>query len=248
MIDTKLLIQQWTQNPAYDLPFIMIEIIEPLRNVLELYQNEVQAVKMSAYLRNKFAFYGIQTPIRRNIFHEWKKHIPKDLTFEQRWGLVFQLWNSDKREMHYMAVDWINSWNKSVYTHEDIKNVKLLIETNSWWDSVDLIASNFVTNYFKKFPEMIVPIIEEWSVTTNFWLHRSTLIFQLKYKHQTDLELLEKQINRFKNNNEFFIQKAIGWSLREVSKVNPLWTRNAIQRLEIKGLAKREASKHLQEL
>jgi 3-methyladenine DNA glycosylase AlkD len=95
---------------------------------------------------------------------------------------------------------------------------------------------------------MIVPIIDEWSATTNFWLHRSTLIFQLKYKHQTDLELLEKQINRFKNNNEFFIQKAIGWSLREVSKTNPDWTRNAIERLEIKGLAKREASKHLQEL
>ncbi|NBR13962.1 MAG: DNA alkylation repair protein [Flavobacteriales bacterium] len=225
----------------------MIEIIEPLRIALELNQNEEQAAKMSAYLRNQFAFYGIQTPIRRSIFHEWKKHIPKDLNFEQRWGLLFQLCESDKREMHYMAVDWLNSWHKSLYTKEDIQNIRILIETNSWWDSVDLIASNFVTNYFKKFPEMIVPIIEEWSISENIWLHRSTLIFQLKYKHQTNLELLEKQINRFKSNNEFFIQKAIGWSLREVSKTNQNWTRNAIERLEIKGLAKREASKYLRE-
>ncbi len=247
MIDTKLFNQRWTQNPAYDLPFIMIEIIEPLRIALELNQNEVQAAKMSAYLRNQFAFYGIQTPIRRSIFHEWKKHIPKDLTFEQRWELVFQLCESDKREMHYMAVDWLNSWHKSLYMKEDIQNTRILIESNSWWDSVDLIASNYVTNYFKKFPEMIVPIIEEWSLSNNIWLHRSTLIFQLKYKHQTNLELLEKQINRFKSNNEFFIQKAIGWSLREVSKTNQNWIRNAIERLEIKGLAKREASKHLRE-
>ena len=148
MIDTKLFIQRWTQNPAYDLPFIMIEIIEPLRIALELHQNEVQATKMSAYLRNQFTFYGIQTPTRRLIFREWKCQIQKNLTYEERWQLIFQLWNSQHREMHYMAIDWLNSWHKSIYTKEDIQNIRILIESNSWWDSVDLIASNFVTNYF----------------------------------------------------------------------------------------------------
>jgi 3-methyladenine DNA glycosylase AlkD len=88
-------------------------------------------------------------------------------------------------------------------------------------------------------------MIEKWSDTTDFWLLRSTLIFQLKYKQKTDLDLLSQQINRFKANKEFFIQKAIGWALREISKWNPVWVKNEIESQQLIGLAKREASKYL---
>ena len=76
-------------------------------------------------------------------------------------------------------------------------------------------------------------------------MHRSTIIFQLKYKQRTDLDLLSNQIARFKLNKEFFIQKAIGWALREVSKWNPEWVKNEVEIQELIGLAKREASKYL---
>ncbi|MFM7664208.1 MAG: DNA alkylation repair protein, partial [Bacteroidota bacterium] len=61
----------------------------------------------------------------------------------------------------------------------------------------------------------------------------------------TDLALLQHFIHSFKSDQEFFIQKAIGWSLREVSKWNPLWVREVVEVEELKGLARREAMKYV---
>jgi 3-methyladenine DNA glycosylase AlkD len=67
----------------------------------------------------------------------------------------------------------------------------------------------------------------------------------LRYKLKTDLKTLSHQIIRFKGNKEFFIQKAIGWSLREYAKTDPNWVKEFVANQEISGLAKREALKHL---
>ena len=48
-----------------------------------------------------------------------------------------------------------------------------------------------------------------------------------------------------KDENEFFIRKAIGWSLREYSKYDPDWVREIIDIENLEGLAKREASKYI---
>jgi 3-methyladenine DNA glycosylase AlkD len=71
------------------------------------------------------------------------------------------------------------------------------------------------------------------------------LIFQLRYRQETDLDLLQYFINKFKPDREFFIQKAIGWSLREVSKWNPTWVARVVEEEQLTGLAKREASKYI---
>jgi 3-methyladenine DNA glycosylase AlkD len=71
------------------------------------------------------------------------------------------------------------------------------------------------------------------------------LIFQLRYKSQTNFELLKSLILEFKHEKEFFIQKAIGWSLREYAKTNPVSVRYFVEESSIQGLAKREALKHI---
>jgi 3-methyladenine DNA glycosylase AlkD len=67
----------------------------------------------------------------------------------------------------------------------------------------------------------------------------------LRYRQETDLTLLQHFIHSFKSDKEFFIQKAIGWSLREVSKWNPLWVKEVVEVEELKGLARREAMKYV---
>ncbi|MFN5983713.1 MAG: DNA alkylation repair protein, partial [Fluviicola sp.] len=112
-------------------------------------------------------------------------------------------------------------------------------------DSVDSIASNVLGEWIKCFPKDFQPILNDWRSDNNFWLHRSSLIFQLKYKNDVDTVLLEDLINQYKSNNEFFIQKAIGWSLRQLSKTNPERVKSILIHQDIKGLALREASKYL---
>ena len=223
----------------------MIDFVEDIRLRFQNVENQSQAVKMAAYMRNIAPFFGVSSEPRRAIYNDWKNSLPTDLSSEHRWSIVFELWEQEERELHYVAVDWINSWNVKSLKIEDSSQLRFILQSKSWWDIVDPLASNFLGKLLIKFPEVKNELIDNWSEINDFWLHRSTIIFQLKYKQKTDLDLLSQQIKRFKSNKEFFIQKAIGWALRDISKWNPEWVKNQVEYQELTGIAKREASKYL---
>ncbi len=203
-----------------------------------------RAFKMSQYMKNKFEFFGIASQPRKEVYLNWKKELPKKMSSEDKWNLIYELWTKEEREFQYAAVDWLNSWNKSDFSESDFTHIKFLISNKSWWDTVDLIASNYLGKLAQLYADRILDVIEEWSEDECFWLHRATIIYQLKYRDKVDLETLSKQIIRFKSNKEFFIQKAIGWALREVAKSNVEWVINFVETNAIIGLSKREALKH----
>ena len=81
----------------------------------------------------------------------------------------------------------------------------------------------------------------------DFWVRRIAIDHQLCRKERTNTELLEKiLVNNF-GSSEFFINKAIGWSLRDYSKTNQDWVRNFVETHKDKmdKLSIREASKYL---
>jgi len=88
-------------------------------------------------------------------------------------------------------------------------------------------------------------VINSWRKSDNMWLRRSCLIFQLRYKSATNFTLLKGLVQELKQDKEFFIQKAIGWSLREYAKTNPTSVKAFVEESGIQGLAKREALKYL---
>ena len=69
-------------------------------------------------------------------------------------------------------------------------------------------------------------------------------------KDENSKSILTKNVTRIygdisdKHDIEFFIQKAIGWSLRQYSKFNPEAVREFVIEINLQGLAKREASKY----
>ncbi len=200
---------------------------------------------MNAYMKNKFVFFGIKAPVRKALADAWIKSLPATLSPTERKEIVWELYNQEQREFHYVAIDWMNAWKKEMIEKDDSDFLKLLITTHSWWDSVDAIASNYLGKYIQKFPIEGTELIEEWRHSDNMWLRRSCLIHQLKYGNNTDFTLLMDLINQFKNDKEFFIQKAIGWSLRQYSKFQPEAVRDFLHDSDLKGLARKEAEKYL---
>jgi 3-methyladenine DNA glycosylase AlkD len=134
---------------------------------------------------------------------------------------------------------------KRQFDQKDINLLEHIITSKSWWDTIDFIASNLAGHYFKLFPDQRWPICEKWLLGDNIWLHRSALLFQLKYKTEVDTELLKHIIRRLLGSNEFFINKAIGWMLREYSKTNPDWVLGFVERHTLHKLSRREALKWL---
>ena len=122
-----------------------------------------------------------------------------------------------------------------------------MITQKSWWDTVDSMASDITGPYFQRYPEQIRPVTGGWNRSRNIWLQRSSLLFQKAWKKETDKERLASYILHLSKSTEFFVQKAIGWSLREYAKTDPDWVRSFVKshQKELAPLSKREALKHL---
>jgi 3-methyladenine DNA glycosylase AlkD len=200
---------------------------------------------MAKYMKDLFPFIGVSAVPRKVIFKEWKKSCTRHLNPIETRELVKLLYAQNQREYHYIAIELVNSWKKSEIMSSDSSFLTALITTNSWWDSVDAIASNYLGKYIQLYPEQGADLIEEWRYSENLWLRRSCLIYQLKYGNTTDFTMMMDLINQFKNDKQFFIQKAIGWSLRQYSKYQPEAVRDFLQDSDLIGLARKEAEKYL---
>ncbi|MCR9174050.1 MAG: DNA alkylation repair protein [bacterium] len=218
-------------------------LLESLTEKLQCDADAAYGEKMSAYMKGKFVYYGIPAPMRNSIQKEWFSEV-KDAKVD-RWELIDALWDGEQREFQYVAIDLLKRTPKRLIVREDLPAIEHLITTKSWWDTVDLIASNYVGAYFQKFPDTLPATIEAWRHEPNLWLNRTCLIFQLKYKEDTDFELMKSLIIQYQGNSEFFIQKAIGWALRQYSKTAPEEVREFVEEIRLEGLARREAVKYL---
>lgn len=199
---------------------------------------------MENYMKNHFSFYGVKAENRRLIFKDnYKKH-QKEVSENAR-NIAIELFSKPQRELHYCGIEILMKELKKKYKKEDISLIEFLIVTNSWWDSVDTISKYLLGEYLMQFPEEVQNIIQQFSDSENMWLNRSTLLFQLGYRQKTEIALLFALCQKFSDSKEFFIQKAIGWSLREYGKTNPSAVKRFVETTNLKPLSKKEALKNI---
>ncbi|MBN1251103.1 MAG: DNA alkylation repair protein [Bacteroidales bacterium] len=205
-------------------------------------KNELNAIAMSKYMKNKFDFCGIKSPLRKEIDKSFFKDygFPESENIEE---IISNLWQQPEREFQYFAIQLLEKEIKIKVDENRINLYKKLIISKSWWDTVDAISSLLVGKFFTYYPDLIENEMQKWNKSENMWLNRSSIIFQLKYKQQTNIELLSKFIKKHLNSKEFFIQKAIGWALREYSKTNPDFVVKFVNDNKLAPLCHKEALK-----
>jgi len=214
--------------------------IEDLEKELVEKSDRELAIPMENYMKNNFSFFGIKNQPRKAILKPlWRKY-KDEIKLDFR-NIALALFDKTEREFHYCAMEIIFKEINKKFVKEDIQLIEKLITKNSWWDSVDFLAKYLLGNYLLQFPEKTLPIIERFSNSTNMWLNRSAIIFQLDYKVKTNFDLLKAECEKNKNSKEFFIQKAIGWALRDYSRFNPNGVQDYVNSTQLKPLSQREA-------
>ena len=215
--------------------------VEELLENLKAVANPDDAGAMKAYMKNKFEFLGVKTPARRKLAKAFFKQ-QTDSVID--WNFINEAWNNPYRKLQYAALDYLES-RKKLLTPSDLPRLKKLAQTKSWWDTIDSL-DRLVGTIIVRFPET-KEIILAWSRDEDIWLRRLAIDHQLLRKEETDTELLEKILANNLDQTEFFINKAIGWALRDYSKTNPDWVRAFIERhqTEMAALSIREGSKYL---
>jgi len=219
-------------------------VIRELENAFQENSNPENAFAMAKYMKNKFDFFGIKTTERRHLLKGIWKENKIEVTANPR-ALAVLLFEKKHREFHYCTIEILIKELKGKYLPEDIELVRKLITVNSWWDTVDTISKYILGQYLLQYPKSIEITISEFSNSDNMWLNRSAILFQLGYKDKTDFELLKKICQQHQDSSEFFIQKAIGWALREYTKTNPEAVKEFVAANNLKPLSRKEALKNL---
>ena len=192
-------------------------------------------------MRDLFPFLGILTPKRKVISKDFLSFARKQKEID--WNFVDMCWGKE-REFQYLALNYIVAL-AELLTPSDVSHLKRLAITKSWWDTIDCL-DRIVGGIALNFSE-VNEVLLDWSVDENFWLRRIAIDHQLLRKDKTDVVLLEHIIVNNLGQKEFFINKAIGWSLREYSKTNPLWVRNFLVKYNdrLSPLSIKEASNYI---
>jgi 3-methyladenine DNA glycosylase AlkD len=217
--------------------------VKQVQDLLPTLANEKNAKFMTAYLRDQYSFYGIQSGPRREILKPLFS--ASSLPHVDEVPLVVdQLMALPEREYQLVAIDLLIKLKKKLPATM-LVDLERWITTKSWWDTVDMLATHIAGTFFQQYPHETADFIKRWRHSDNIWLRRTTLLYQLKYKQNTDVDLLRAIIEENLDDKEFFIQKAIGWVLREYSKTDPEWVVSYIEQQQIQGLARREGLKWL---
>lgn len=219
----------------------MISSLDRLISTFTASRNPSLALSMSRYMRGHFSFLGIQAPQRKLLQQEFIniKHNTID------WDYVDILYSRDEREFQYVAIDYLKKMFDKI-TEDDFHRLEQYIISKSWWDTVDTIAP-LIGRLTQRYPATEGYIRTYYIPHNNIWIRRVSIIYQLQYKQKTNTDMLEYSIKKNIGSKEFFINKAIGWALREYSKYNAFWVESFLLQYKeyLHSLSIREARKHI---
>jgi 3-methyladenine DNA glycosylase AlkD len=214
-----------------------------IKALLSAHANPNEAGPMKRYMRDQFEYLGLKGPVMGELMRQhYQAHGLPDLTDLD--PILRDLWALPQREFQYAATG-ILSRSEDRLPAGFIRTLEYLLVTKSWWDTVDTISTGTLARHFKRYPKVKARCLAKWRKSKNFWLRRACILFQLSYKKDTDFTLMKDIIRENLGSNEFFINKAIGWALRQYTRVDPEGVRRFVAETPLQPLSAREALKWL---
>lgn len=218
-----------------------METYNTLKERFTEHSDDARALQMAAYMRHRFAFYGLPASLRRAQYNDILQARKKQNRVD--WELLDRCWADPHREMQYFVFDCLAAMQKHL-SFDDISRIRPYLSTKQWWDTIDALSK--VVGRISD--DRVGHLMLEWSKDPDFWLRRVAILHQLDKKDHMDRELLERILLNNLGSDEFFINKAIGWILREYSKTSPSWVRRFVEinQDRLSKLSIREGSKYIE--
>jgi 3-methyladenine DNA glycosylase AlkD len=210
--------------------------------------NPQRAAEMAAYHKVERPYLGVPVPQIMELTQEWRAAC----TLPQRIDLAAGLWDSNIHEGRVAAAklltqarirpdnaawDLIASWADgfdawALADHASVAGAKRLVADPARLDHV-----------------------ESWTIHPNMWTRRAALVMtlpwtRLPHPKAPDLAVRERVLGwaeGYTADPDWFIQKAVGWWLRNLSRHDPARVRQWLEAhgAKLKPFARREALSHL---
>ncbi|MEU6708542.1 DNA alkylation repair protein [Streptomyces wuyuanensis] len=219
-------------------------VLERLTAIYPAAADPVRAREAAAYMKHVAPFLGIRTPERRALSRTVLAGTPRP-SEDDCTAVALRCWRLPEREYHYFAADYLRR-HVGRCSSGFVPVARHLITTVSWWDTVDTLAAHVVGALVAADPGL-VRVMDRWIEDDDLWIARTALLHQLRRKEATDAERLFRYCLRQSGHPDFFVRKAIGWSLREYARTDPDAVRGFVDsaRDRLAPLSVREALKNL---
>ncbi|MTV49170.1 DNA alkylation repair protein [Heliobacillus mobilis] len=217
--------------------------VQELVALYSLHSDAGYAEWSKQYMRSQFDFLGIRSPVRKRLIKQFIKSHGLPVKEELK-AIIETLWRRPEREYQYAAIEIVMFAKKNL-SPEDMPWLVPLLMTKQWWDTIDLLSPQIMGYMFTAYPQLIPDYPDRWIDNADFWLQRSAILYQLNYKEKTDESRLFRYILQCAGSNEFFVQKAIGWALRQYARTSPEKVQAFVSTHPLKPLCQREALKHI---
>lgn len=216
-----------------------------LRGALATHADPDKARQMCAYMKQRFAFFGVSMPLRRASVSPEIRSLGKTPDADWVMAVSEALWAFDERECQYVAVDLLVKFAERLEPRHE-PPLASLVRTKSWWDTVDLLAARVYGTLCRNAPELRARL-DGYALHEDLWLRRVAILHQLHYGAETDRARLSEALAANLEDGDFFARKAMGWALRQFARTDPEWVRGwlAAHSGRVSGLTRREALKHL---
>lgn len=217
-------------------------LVAEIRAELAAAADPHRAGPMRRYMKSAMPCYGVGLPDVRRLTSQAVRHHP--FADEAAWrATVLALWrDATHREERYAALALLRGARARRWlTLDALPLLEELIVTGAWWDLVDEAAKR-VRDVLVATPDAAAPVLVAWA-EGDLWLRRAAIICQVGRKDATDRRLLAACIEPSMGSREFFLRKAIGWALRDLSRHDPTWVLAFVRehREALSPLSKREA-------
>jgi 3-methyladenine DNA glycosylase AlkD len=223
-------------------------LVEGVRRALAAAADPDVAAQQQAYMKPAMPYWGLPSPrLRAELRPLLRGWVPAG---RGQWeATVRSLWDeATHREEWYAAIavarhrrarEWVDPASLDLWRH--------LVVSGAWWDVVDDVATHPVGDVLRDHRRSATPVIRRWATDENLWLRRTAVICQVGHKADIDVDLLRLAIEANVDDPSFWLRKAIGWSLRQHARTDPVWVRAEVDRLgpRLSGLSRREALKHV---
>jgi 3-methyladenine DNA glycosylase AlkD len=197
-------------------------LIAAVRERLAAAADAARAPAMQAYMKSAMPYRGVPSPGVKAICKDVFAAHPLDGA--DRWrDTVLSLWRTAQfREERYIAIALAGHRLYRAYqTPEVLPVYDEMIVDGAWWDYVDEVSIHRVGPLLGTHRDAIEPAIRAWSIDGDLWRRRASIICQISFRGDADLDLLYGCIEPNMGDRDFFIRKAIGWALRTYAWADP---------------------------
>jgi 3-methyladenine DNA glycosylase AlkD len=228
---------RWAPDPG--------EIVDRISSELAARADPHKAGPMAQYMRGQFPFLGVMSAGQKEAWRAAMAGVPPRLPEAVVVSAARSLWDLPEREHQYLACTLVNRHAESPAGGASaafLDTLEALITAKPWWDTVDALATHGVGAVVRRHAGLR-PAMDRWLAGDDLWLARSALLHMNRWKADADRAWLFDACLARAADTDFFVRKAIGWALREHSKLDEqaVVAFVAAHESELSGLSRREA-------